>query len=389
MSESASSSSSFSVKKFLTPVIIIGLSLGIFTLLINNKPEIVTSVKEPVPVAVRALEVKPESLTLRVRSEGNVQPRVETNLVAQVAGEVLWVAPSLLSGGEFSDGDTLITLDPKDYEIALARARASLARAHAELDFAKEEQGRVRALYAQELTSIAQVQVAERAFLVARSVKDDAAAAVSRAQVDLGRTVLQAPFNGRVRRESVDAGQFLQKGALIATLYDTQRLEVRLPLADAQLAYLDTGFANTGIASAEPIPVTLTANFGGRQQSWAAQLKRSEGDISTASRFLYVIAEVSQSTNENGVRLPVGLFVNATIQGRTVDDLVSIPRTALRSGNNVMVIDENNRLQFREVQIFRLSEAHALISAGLNTGERISISALQFVVEGMPVQVIQ
>lgn len=114
MSESASSSSSFSVKKFLTPVIIIGLSLGIFTLLINNKPEIVTSVKEPVPVAVRALEVKPESLTLRVRSEGNVQPRVETNLVAQVAGEVLWVAPSLLSGGEFFDGDTLITLDPQD-----------------------------------------------------------------------------------------------------------------------------------------------------------------------------------------------------------------------------------------------------------------------------------
>ena len=118
-------------------------------------------------------------------------------------------------------------------------------------------------------------------------------------------------------------------------------------------------------------------------------MKRSEGDISTASRFLYVIAEVSQSTNENGVRLPVGLFVNATIQGRTVDDLVSIPRTALRSGNNVMVIDENNRLQFREVQIFRLSETHALISGGLNTGERISISALQFVVEGMPVQVIQ
>jgi len=235
MSESASSSSSFSVKKLLTPVIIIGLSLAIFTLLINNKPEVITSVKEPVPVAVRALEIKPESLTLRVRSEGNVQPRVETNLVAQVAGEVLWVAPSLLSGGEFSDGDTLITLDPRDYEIALARARASLARAHAELDFAKEEQGRVRALYAQELTSIAQVQVAERAFLVARSVKDDADAAVSRAQVDLERTVLQAPFNGRVRRETVDAGQFLQKGALIATLYDTQRLEVRLPLADAQL----------------------------------------------------------------------------------------------------------------------------------------------------------
>jgi multidrug efflux pump subunit AcrA (membrane-fusion protein) len=89
------------------------------------------------------------------------------------------------------------------------------------------------------------------------------------------------------------------------------------------------------------------------------------------------------------MRLPVGLFVNATIQGRSVDGLVSIPRTALRSNNNVMVIDENSRLRFREVQVFRLSETHALISGGLSSGERISISALQFVVEGMPVQVIQ
>jgi RND family efflux transporter MFP subunit len=310
-------------------------------------------------------------------------------LVTQVAGKVVSVAPNLLSGGEFAEGEPLITLDPRDYEIALAQAHASLDRANAELDFATEEQSRVRALYAQELTSIVQVQSAERAFLVARAAKSDADATVSRAQIDLGRTVLEAPFHGRVRSESVDVGQFFQKGASIATLYDTQRLEVRLPLADAQLAYLDTEFANTGIAAADRIPVTLTANYGGRQQSWTAQLMRSEGDISTTTRFLYVIAEVSNSTNENGMRLPVGLFVNATIQGRSVDGLVSIPRTALRSNNNVMVIDENSRLRFREVQVFRLSETHALISGGLSSGERISISALQFVVEGMPVQVIQ
>ena len=389
MSESASSRSSFSVKKLLTPITIIALSLVIYTVLVNNKPEIITAAKEPVPVAVRALAIAPQKLALTVTSEGNVQPRVEMELVTQVAGKVVSVAPNLLSGGEFAEGEPLITLDPRDYEIALAQAHASLDRANAELDFATEEQSRVRALYAQELTSIVQVQSAERAFLVALAAKSDADATVSRAQIDLGRTVLEAPFHGRVRSESVDVGQFFQKGASIATLYDTQRLEVRLPLADAQLAYLDTEFANTGIAAADRIPVILTANYGGRQQSWTAQLMRSEGDISTTTRFLYVIAEVSNSTNENGMRLPVGLFVNATIQGRSVDGLVSIPRTALRSNNNVMVIDENSRLRFREVQVFRLSETHALISGGLSSGERISISALQFVVEGMPVQVIQ
>ena len=389
MSESASGRSTFSVKKLLTPVTIIALSLVIYTVLINNKPEIVTAAKEPVPVAVRALTVTPQTLALSVTSEGNVQPRVEMELVTQVAGEVISVASSLVTGGEFTVGDTLITVDPRDYEIALLRARTSLARADAELNYAQEEQVRVRALYAKKLASLAQLQATERAFLVAQSAEADASARVSRAQIDLERTVLKAPFSGRVRDEAVDVGQFLQKGRAVATLYDTERLEVRLPLADAQLAYLDREFANTGIASADFVPVTLTANFGGRLQSWTAQLMRSEGDISTTSRFLYVIAEVSNSTNENGMRLPVGLFVNATIQGRTVDELVSIPRTALRSGNNVMVIDESNRLRFREVQIFRLSETYALISEGLNSGERISISALQFVVEGMPVQVIQ
>ncbi len=389
MSESASGRSTFSVKKLLTPVTIIALSLVIYTVLINNKPEIVTAAKEPVPVAVRALTVTPQTLALSVTSEGNVQPRVEMELVTQVAGEVISVASSLVTGGEFTVGDTLITVDPRDYEIALLRARTSLARADAELNYAQEEQVRVRALYAKKLASLAQLQATERAFLVAQSAEADASARVSRAQIDLERTVLKAPFSGRVRDEAVDVGQFLQKGRAVATLYDTERLEVRLPLADAQLAYLDSEFANTGIASADFVPVTLTANFGGRLQSWTAQLMRSEGDISTTSRFLYVIAEVSNSTNENGMRLPVGLFVNATIQGRTVDELVSIPRTALRSGNNVMVIDESNRLRFREVQIFRLSETYALISEGLNSGERISISALQFVVEGMPVQVIQ
>ena len=131
MSESASSRSSFSVKKLLTPVTIIALSLVIYTVLINNKPEIVTAAKEPVPVAVRALTVTPKTLALSVTSEGNVQPRVEMELVTQVAGEVISVASSMLTGGEFTVGDTLITVDPRDYEIALLRARTSLARATA------------------------------------------------------------------------------------------------------------------------------------------------------------------------------------------------------------------------------------------------------------------
>ena len=375
-------------KRVIAPALILTFSVVIFIGLINNQPTLETTVKEPVPVAVRALDIKLAPMQLSVSSEGNVQPSIETKVVAQVAGEVVELSSSLVAGGDFSKGDVLLKLDPRDYEIALARSQATLSRAQAEQRFATEEITRIRSLYGDELASIAELQSAERLLAVANAASDDAAAAVKRASVDLERTVFTAPFNGRVRAEDVDIGQFLSKGAMIATLYDTDRLQVRLPLADAQLAYLDPSYAQTGMSGEEPANVVLTANYAGDMQSWSAKLLRTEGDISTKSRFLHVIVAVTETLNSNGVRLPVGLFVNAVIDGRTVDNLVSIPRTALRPDNSVMVIDDSDKLHFRDVSVFKLSDNDVLISEGLASGERISISPLQFVVEGMPVTVI-
>ena len=376
------------IKRLLVPLLILALSAAIFVVLVNNQPTLKTTVKEPVPVAVRALDINLAPMQLSVSSEGNVQPSVETKLVAQVAGEVVELSSSLVGGGDFSKNDVLLKLDPRDYEIALARSQAALSRAQADQRFAAEETARMRSLYGEELASIAQLQSAERSLAVANAALDDASAAVKRASVDLERTVFTAPFNGRVRAENVDVGQFLSKGAMIATLYDTDRLQVRLPLADAQLAYLDSSYAQTGLAGEEPADVVLTADYAGDTQSWSAKLLRTEGDISTKSRFLHVIVEVTETLNSNGVRLPVGLFVDAVITGRTVENLVSVPRTALRPDNSVMVIDDDNQLHFRDITVFKLSDGDVLISEGLASGERISISPLQFVVEGMPVTVI-
>ncbi len=376
------------LSKIMTPLVILIIALGIYVALINSTPELNTTQKDPVPVAVRAQTIALETMSLEVTSEGNVQPRAQTQLVAQVSGEVIAVADALLSGGQFQRGDTLLELDPRDYQIARSRAQASLDRARAERDFASEEAARVRTLYGDELASIADLQRAERTLSVADASVNEAAAALERASIDLERTVIKAPFTGRVRSESVDIGQFLREGANIATIYDTERLEVRFPLADAQLAFLDADYARLGSAGDEAATVTLMAKFAGDMQSWEAKLTRTEGDISTRSRFLHVIAEVSDTTSDKGVQLPIGLFVNGIITGRDVEDLVRIPRTALRADNTVMVIDENDQLHFRDVQIFQLTSDSALISAGLNEGERVSVSPLQFVVEGMPVQVI-
>lgn len=387
MNDAASRKSSV-MKKLIAPLLILALSAAIFLALVSNQPTLKTTVKEPVPVAVRALEINTGPMQLSVSSEGNVQPSVETKLVAQVAGEVIEVSDSLVAGGDFRKGDILLKLDPRDYDIAVTRSQAAMSRAEAEQRFAAEEAARIKSLYGDELASIAELQNAERLLAVANAALADAKAALMRATVDLERTVFRAPFNGRVRGEDVDAGQFVAKGSMIATLYDTDRLQVRLPLADSQLAYLDASYAQTGHAGDTPANVLLTADYAGDTQTWGAKLLRTEGDISVKSRFLHVIVEVTNTLSSNGVRLPVGLFVDATIEGRTMDNLVSIPRTALRPDNSVMIINERNRLEFRDVSIFKLSDNDVLISEGLVSGERISTSPLQFVVEGMPVTVI-
>ena len=387
MNDAASSKSSV-MKKLIAPLLILALSAAVFVALVSNQPTLQTTVKEPVPVAVRALEINTGPMQLSVTSEGNVQPSIETKLVAQVAGEIIEVSDSLVAGGEFSKGDILLRLDPRDYEIAVTRSQAAMSRAEAEQRFAAEEAARIKSLYGDELASIAELQNAERLLAVANAALADAKAALMRATVDLERTVFRGPFNGRVRGENVDAGQFVAKGSMIATLYDTDRLQVRLPLADSQLAYLDASYAQTGLAGDTPANVLLTADYAGDTQTWGAELLRTEGDISVKSRFLHVIVEVTNTLSSSGVRLPVGLFVNAVIEGRTMDNLVSVPRTALRPDNSVMIINERNQLEFRDVSIFKLSDSDVLISEGLVSGERISTSPLQFVVEGMPVTVI-
>jgi len=137
------------IKRLLVPLVILALSAVIFVALINNQPTLETTAKEPVPVAVRALDIKLAPMQLSVSSEGNVQPSIETKLVAQVAGEVVELSSSLVAGGDFSKGDVLLKLDPRDYEIALARSEAALSRAQAEQRFAAEEAARIRSLYSE------------------------------------------------------------------------------------------------------------------------------------------------------------------------------------------------------------------------------------------------
>ena len=366
----------------ILPGLIVLLALFAAAGLMATAPELEPEAREPVAPTVRVISVQPESVELRVHSQGTVQPRTESALIPEVSGRVEWVSPALVPGGMFDAGEDLLRIESADHQTALARARAALAQAEAEEANARFEHERRMTLVDRRLVSRSDVEAAERRLKVAEAALQSARGGLEQALRDLERTRLSAPFAGVVRAESVDVGQFVNRGNPVATLYARDVVEIRLPLADAQLAWLDLPLRMRGELALEDAPeVVLSAEFAGRERSWQGRVVRTEGEIDPDSRMVHVVARVADVDPP----IPVGLFVEAKIRGRRVDDIISLPRSVLRDGNRLLVVDDEDRLYYRTIEPLRLYRDRVLIRAGLRSGERVCISPIQTVVEGMRV----
>ena len=370
--------------RFLIPAVIVLLSLIGAYALIATAPALEPDRPEPVAVAVRVTEVTPGPVQLLVSSQGTVTPSTETELIPEVSGRVEWLSPSLVNGGYFERGDVLLRLETQDYEDALDRAAATLARTEAEQQHAAYEHERMQQLETRQLASRSQFEDALRALRVAQAARKEAQVAFDQAERDLQRTQLRAPFSGLIKREAVDIGQFIGRGNAIATLYATDEVEVRLPIADRQLAFISLPVARGALPPEQQPKVTLRANYAGRALTWNGTVVRTEAEIDSASRMVHVVARVA---NENSpTPLSVGLFVSAEIEGLAVDDIVVLPRSALRNQNEVMVVDADNRLSFRTIKPLRMYRDELFVQGGLSAGERVCVSPLQTAVDGMRVQ---
>jgi len=262
-----------------------------------------------------------------------------------------------------------------------------LTRTEVEREHAADERDRLVKLQAQSLASQSQLDEAERRFLVAQATLLESQINLEQARRDLSRTEIHAPYRGRVRSEQVDLGQFVSRGNPVATIFATDYAEIRLPIASQQLSYLDIG--PTGQLASDPrSPVTVTGEFGSTQFIWTGELVRYEAEIDSKSRMIYVVARIHNDELADMPPLAVGLFVQAEIQGRRVEQVIRLPRSALRDANQVLVVDANSRLSFRQVTVLRVEHDEVLISRGLDHGERVCVSPLQTVVEGMLVQAV-
>jgi len=372
------------MRKCVIPAAIVLVAIfGAFTLMATS-PELEPTSPEPVATTVRVLTVQPQAVRLTVHSQGTVAPNTESELVSEVSGRVVWKSPALVNGGSFAKGDELLRIEDQDYRSTVERARAGLARAEAEHQHSQFEFQRLESLEARQLASRSALENAQRAFKIAEATLQDATAGLEQAARDLERTRLTAPFEGLVRRQAVDIGQFIARGAAVATLYASAEAEVRLPIADRQLAFLNVPMGSLGELPAGQQPeVTLSAEYAGQALTWHGHIVRTEAAIDTASRMVHAVARVSNEAQPTP--LSVGLFVNAEIQGLLAEGIVRLPRTALRDGNQVLIVDAEDLLPSRTGVALRLYQDEVFIQGGLAAGDRVCISPLQTVVDGMTV----
>ncbi len=375
--------------KVLLPIAIALTGLLGGVALYVTREKVATSPPEPLARLVRVIDVEPRTVRLRVTTHGTVAPRTESDLVPEVSGPIVWVSPAFTSGGFFEADDPLVRIDPLDYRVALELARANLARAESELERETKELERQQNLADKQIASPAKLDMAVTAERVARASRRQARANLEKAERDLERTEIRAPFTGRVRERTADVGEFVNRGAPMARLYAIDFAEIRLPISDDELAFLDLPlWYRDDAGDAEGAAVELRADFAGAEHTWEGRVVRTEGEIDPKTRMVHVIARVEDPYRRSGDRPPlaVGLFVEAQILGRETEGVVTVPRAAMRGTDQLLVADTDDRLRFRHVQVIRAGRDEVVIRSGLEPGDRVIVSSVEAAVDGMEIR---
>ncbi|MCZ8530409.1 efflux RND transporter periplasmic adaptor subunit [Alteromonas sp. PRIM-21] len=372
------------MKSGLPLVIVLVAFIAATVMIKSRKPP------EQVPVEIPAFlvdakEVTAEPVNFVVKSQGNVVPQNKTSLSAQVSGQVISLSKVFVAGGTFKKGDVLATLEQDDYRTDLKLAEAELAQAKAAL---QEEIARGK-VAEQEWRSVRNVAPPELGLRKPQLAKEQAnvkaaEAKLERAKRNLARTQITAPYNGIVVERNIDLGQFVAMGSVLGTIYSTDTAEVRLPITDSDLMFI-----NIAGQSSEGAPVSLTATVGGVKRVWEGQLVRSEGILDTGSRVVYAIVEVQdpynlQSSHKSPLRF--GQFVEAEITSRQNEELVVLPRSILRLDNTVLTVNDNREIEIKPVEVARTTAQNVFIRSGIAEGSLVITSAVPNPYDGMKVR---
>jgi RND family efflux transporter MFP subunit len=387
--------------KILLPVLILGLSIAAARyMILHREPPPKAEPKENPGALVQAITVQPEDRTVVVKGHGTIQPHREINLVPQVSGKIVDVHPRFVAGALFEKGEVLFEIEKIDYEASveqakwnLEKARYELAKVQSDAKVAREQwkkwsEERKRLQGRASLKPPNPLVLYEPQLQDARAQVEAMKAALDKAKADLERTRFEAPFNCMVRTEKVDEGQYVRSGESLGSIFGTDMLEVVVPLPMEDLAWIQIP-ERDGKTQGSRAEVRL--DVGPHSYRWNGVLSRFLGEVDTKGRMVQVVVEVDRPYEKeaHGANpdLALGMFVDVSLFGRSLTDVVVIPRATLRDGSSVWLAGENGRLKIQPVQWAWKDDEELWITEGLQGGEKVVLTSLTGAVEGMKLRV--
>lgn len=374
----------------ILPLLVIVIALGLTFILVKSR-----NIPKPLETPylgplVETAELVKSSRRVVVFGTGTAQSRQEVNITPQVRGRVSELSPNMVEGGTFRKGELLFAIESVDYELAIDLARASLAQAELELqrneNLARVARQEWHALNPGSTEEPDPLVVYEPQMKSARAQRDAAAANVRQAEINLQRTRLLAPFNGYVRSEQLELGQYLNAGSAVATIVGTDQVEIVVPVNLDDLAWLQVP-RDGDVQKGSEAEIDLLS--GGRNYRWQGVITRAMGEIDPRNRTAHVVVTVTDPlAKDRAERSPLnqllpGMFVEVRLQGKELADVIVVPRGALRDNDTVWIADGENRLRIRAVDVVRREREEILVQAGLQAGEQIVLTGLSGAAEGM------
>ncbi len=367
---------------------LVGAGLAGYQYMTKSRPQVVKK-KRPVKApVVRIVTATSGSVPVTVLGEGTVKPLRETTLAAQVSGRVVHMADHFAAGEACKEDEVILRIDPTDYKLALSLSRAKLKEAETALFKAKEE----AAAALEEWSRLGKGKnppplVAKKPQLAqAQAGLEAARASLRQTELDLKRTEVKVPFQGRIISKAVDLGQFVSRGQAVARLYSTEAAEITVYLEDKDLAWIDVPGLTAENSEATGSSAKVRVTFAGQDMDWPARIVRAEAELDQKTRLTPVVVRVDNPYS----RIPplmAGLFVRVEIQGRTQEMASLIPRSAIRQGGLIWVV-EDAKIRFRPVRVLRYQGDMALVSPGLEEGTSVVTSNLKIVTEGLTVRAV-
>ncbi len=379
----------------LAPIgIIIVLGIGGVFVVGSMKPEAEKSDEPRAGLNVFAEPVREVALTLTVEAQGEVRPKQEIAVSPQISGRVAYVSPDFIDGGFIRRGQVLVRVESQDYELGVVRARSIVASAEQRLarEIAESE------LAQQDLEDLGMTDASplarrEPQLAEAQASLDSAMSQLKDAELALARTAVIAPFDGRVRERSVDIGQVVAPGQSLGRIFGNEIVEVSLPLKDAELGQLGLPIAFADGPDTPGPDVIFTATVGGEPRTWRGKVVRTGAAVNSQTRQINVIAELRDPFGEgadNGAPMAPGLFVNAKIQGKSLERVLVAPRSALRGDDRLYVGDpKTGKLSIRTIDVEFSDRNGAYFHDGAEVGELAVVSPIQAPFDGMSLTVMQ